>query len=138
MLKLKQIIKRTSADRVMNARFVKITKLKTGYSRSHRAYAASQSYSTHHINAQGRLVSHPDRTRYVTVIEFIDAQLHVNVSCSCDDFKFRHEVALHHKGAADIEYSNGEMPTSTNPGMVTGTCKHLVALYNRIKHKLPD
>lgn len=138
MLTLKQIIKRTRPDRIMNARFVKITKLKTGYSRSGRAYAACQSYSTHHITPEGRLVPHKDHTRYVTVIEFLDARLRVNVSCSCDDFKYRAEYALHTHGAADIEYSNGEAATTTNPNNTPQCCKHLVSLYNRIKHKLPE
>ena len=44
--------------------------------------------------------------------------------------------ALHKKGAADIEYSNGQMPDITNPGLHVQQCKHLCALYFRIRNKL--
>lgn len=75
--------------------------------------------------------------RYVTVIVFLDPRLHVMVSCSCADFRYRWEVALNRKVAAEIEYSNGELPVIRNPSMRTSSCKHLFKLYETIKPHLP-
>ena len=59
------------------------------------------------------------------------------VSCPCQRFTFYFEVALTKKGASKIKYSNGDMPHVTNPNMLTGLCKHLVALSrDLIKAKL--
>lgn len=44
---------------------------------------------------------------------------------------------MNHKQAADIEYSNGELPVIRNPQMRPAQCKHLVALFNKIKDQLP-
>lgn len=134
MLTFTQILKRTPTPRVLAARFVRIVKLKTGHSRTTgRAYAACQSYSTHHLDAHGHAIRNKDKQQYVTVVEFLDNKLHVNVSCSCPDFTFTAEVALAQRGAADIEYSNGEAPDIRNPHRIPLCCKHLVALYNRIE-----
>jgi hypothetical protein len=54
-------------------------------------------------------------------------QMKCKVSCDCEDFKYRMEVALHAKGAADIKHSNGARPNVTNPDMDAGLCKHLLA-----------
>lgn len=58
----------------------------------------------------------------------ISAQKHVIASCSCDNFCYYWEVALHHWGSAVIKYSNGEHPDVTNPGLHPGLCKHLYKL----------
>jgi hypothetical protein len=50
------------------------------------------------------------------------------VSCSCSRFLYYFEVALAAKGAAKIKYSDGSPPHVTNPNMITGMCKHLIAL----------
>ena len=136
MLTFPQIIKRAEPARVANARFVRLVSYKTGYTQEGFAYAACRSYSTHVIGPDGRRVRNPNRERHTTVVLFLDKKLHVNLSCSCGDFTYRWETALHHHGAADIEYSNGEMPNSTNPYLSPQCCKHLVALYERIKPHL--
>jgi len=53
---------------------------------------------------------------------------YVQVSCSCPDFMYTWEVALHNKGAAPIMYSNGEPPEERNPKELSGVCKHLYAV----------
>ena len=136
MLTFQYIVRLTDPLRKLNAKLVKIVKFKTGYTTRGTGYAACQSYSTHHYDQHGRKIPNADRNRYVTVVEFVDKKLHCNVSCSCPDFMYRHEVALNRRGAADIEYSNGEMPTTTNPELRVATCKHLIALYLRIRAKL--
>ena len=131
-----QIIRRGGHHRAANARFVRIVRLKTGYSPDGYAFAACQSYSTHHLTPQGYRVVNQDRTRYVTIVKFLDTQLHCSLSCSCPDFQFVFETVLHGKGAAELEYSNGESPDITNPLHQVGCCKHLVALYLKIKDHL--
>lgn len=138
MLTLPQIIRRTTRLRHEGAKYVRITDMKKGFDSKGRGYVASASYSTHVINNEGRPVRNPNPQKYVTVIVFLDKQLHVHVSCSCADFTYRWETALHEKGAAEIEYSTGEYPIQTNPELRTGQCKHLVSLYNKIESKLPQ
>jgi hypothetical protein len=57
------------------------------------------------------------------------------VSCPCERFTYYWEVALTKKGAAKIHYSNGDMPVVTNPNMLTGICKHLIALAKELTKK---
>lgn len=137
MLTLHQIARRTNRLRQEGSRYVRIIDMKKGYDSLGRGFVASASYSTHLIDQDGRAIRNPHPHKYVTVITFLDSKLHVLVSCSCADFMYRHEVALHSKEAAEIEYSNGAFPSVTNPGLRTGTCKHLLALYYKIRDKLP-
>lgn len=46
---------------------------------------------------------------------------------NCKDFLYRCEVALHHHGASDIKFSNGEDPVKTNPNKSPFLCKHLLS-----------
>lgn len=65
--------------------------------------------------------------KYVTMIEVQDASRNtVKVSCSCPDFWATWEVALARRGAADVMYSNGELPIVRNPRMIPACCKHVV------------
>jgi hypothetical protein len=57
------------------------------------------------------------------------------VSCPCERFTYYFEVALAKKGASKIKYSNGDMPVVTNPHMITGLCKHLIALSKDLMKK---
>lgn len=60
------------------------------------------------------------------------------LSCSCDDFKYRHEVALYKRGGAEIEYSNGMRPKITNPKYRFTCCKHCLRFYEYLSHRLPS
>lgn len=61
--------------------------------------------------------------------------------CSCEYFMYHLEVALASVGSTDVKYSNGMLPTMTNPGMVRYFCKHLyrtgvqVAKIEQRRHK---
>ena len=57
------------------------------------------------------------------------------VSCSCEDFLYTDEVALHKRGNADIYFSNGEDPVIKNPKMRPQICKHLIAVLKEIRTK---
>jgi hypothetical protein len=49
----------------------------------------------------------------------------VQVSCTCERFKYTWEWALHQKRASLIHWSNGEPPHEKNPNNIPGVCKHL-------------
>lgn len=137
MLNLKQLVRRTDIGRTQRARYVKLVGMKTGYLRSGLGYVASKSQTTHKLNARGRLVKVENPTQHVTVITFIDKKLNVHCACSCEDNTFRWEFANAVKDAAEIEYSNGAPPTTTNPMLRNSLCKHMLALVDRIRPKLP-
>lgn len=52
----------------------------------------------------------------------------VLVQCQCEAFVFNFEYANATMGASRLIYSNGQPPAYTNPGLMPGLCKHLVAL----------
>lgn len=137
MLNLRQLIRRTDDGRKQRARYVKNVGVKTGRLRSGLAYVASKSKSTHKVNAKGKLVRVPNPPVHITVITFIDRKLNVHCACSCEDNTFRWEFANTAKDASEIEYSNGEPPTTTNPMLRNSMCKHMIALVDKISAKLP-
>lgn len=137
MLNLKQLLRHTDDGRKQRARYVKLTGLKTGYLRSGLGYVASKSKSTHRVSPDGKVTRVENPQEHITVITFIDKKLNVHCACSCEDNTFRWEYANTAKNASEIEYSNGEPPTTTNPKLRNSLCKHMVALVNRIRPKLP-
>lgn len=136
-LTLKEFMRRTDGDRKARAQYVRIVGMKTGHLKSGLGYVACKSYSTHRVNQQGKLVRTSNPNQHVTVLTFIDKKLHVYAACSCEDNTFRWEWANAQKNAAEIEYSNGEPPSTTNPAHRASLCKHMVALVNKVAPKLP-
>jgi hypothetical protein len=53
-------------------------------------------------------------------------------SCECDRYMYYYEYALAQKGAAKIKFCNGNAPTVTNPSLIPGGCKHLIALSRKL------
>lgn len=138
MLNLKQLMARTDAERKQRAQYVKILKLKAGYTSHGQGFVSAQTYSRFKVDQSGKLVRNTEPTKYVSVIVFLNRKLQCKVACSCDDNMFRWEFANSEKGASEIEYSNGQPPVVTNPAYKPGLCKHLVALVEAIKPKLPS
>jgi hypothetical protein len=139
MLNIHQIARRVNRLRQEGARYVRFTDMKKGWLKaSGNGYIAGASYSTHTIGSDGRPKVNEDPSKYVTVIEFVDSELHVHVSCSCADFTYRWEWALWNRGAGQIEFSNGDSPETTNPTYKPSMCKHAYAMYLKIKDKLPQ
>lgn len=132
---LPQLAGRTTRDRIDRAQHVKILQTKTGYDNQGQAYIAGQTTTVRKVDDKGKLVRYKG-PKYVTMITFIDRSLHCLVSCSCSDNLFRWEVANTKRKASEVEYSNGDDPTTTNPRMNPGLCKHLYAVYVTIKSKL--
>jgi hypothetical protein len=136
MLTLPQLYQRTTSDRKQRSIYVRLLKVKAGYTKEGLGFIACQSYSRYKIDQSGKPVRNVKPNKYVTIIMFLDKSLHVKVSCSCEDNMFMYEVANHYKDAADIEYSNGDAPNIKNPKHNPGMCKHLIALFEHIKPKL--
>jgi hypothetical protein len=134
-MKLNQIVAKTDRMRKLNATLVKVVGYKAGRNRAGLAVAVAKTYTPKEYNSHLKVVKSRDQNKYVSSVTFIDSKLNVKVSCSCPDFMFRHEFSLHHYGAADIIYGNGEPPVITNPGMRPSCCKHILALRALIKAK---
>lgn len=54
------------------------------------------------------------------------------VTCECEYFKFNCEAALAHHRTSHIRYSNGELPSTTNPSLAPVVCKHLWRLLHDV------
>lgn len=129
-LTFKEILTRTPGNRLELSQFVKITYLKFGKSKKLKVpKAICQSYSQDRDKGGGF-----KKAKYVTMIEFY-ADSKVKVACSCADHLYRWEYALVRKKASYFTYSNAERPISTNPNLVAGTCKHVIALWRDLKLK---
>lgn len=140
-LKFSQIFKQVikyAPTQLKNATYAKIKTFK-GFAKDEndRIWAYAITYSTKVYDAKtGLWVRKP--------IEYYDTFIAINkkggviLSCSCDDFKYRHEVALHKKGASEIEYSNGQAPIVTNPREHWTCCKHCLRFYKVLSEKDPD
>lgn len=144
MLTLPQIYQRTDSRRKESAKYVRVVYQKRGWRKEDgRGFVACKSYSTKEWDPyKQRYVKNPRiKNRYVTVIVFLDMRLHVDISCSCADFRYRWDYALHVNRASDLDYAqpgpNGLYPKIRNPSLKTKSCKHLVKLFELIRDELP-
>lgn len=132
------IYRRTTNKRKEAAKYVRILASRSGYTKEGFGFFAMQTHSTHEWDGKRKrfVPATREKPKYVTVVTIIDDDLNCLVSCSCKDFLYRWEVALTTKGAAEVEYSNGAMPTITNPSLAPRCCKHLSCMYDKINHQL--
>ena len=133
-IKFKQIFRfvvKYAKTQLINAQFARIKKLH-GVRRDEsdgRVYAYATTYSTKIWNSKlNRWVKHVPKY-YDTFIMVNPKRGSVVLSCSCPDFKYRHEVALWKRGGAELEYSNGMRTKITNPRMRATCCKHCLRFY---------
>lgn len=138
MLTPKQLYYRTTRERKERVQYVRIIRIKMGHNRQGLGYVAAKTYSKYKVRADGMVVKNKNRRDYLTMITFLNRKLQCIVSCSCGDNTFRWEVANTYKEASEIEFSNGEPPLITNPTFKVGMCKHIAALYLKIKPQLPE
>ena len=143
MLTIKQILANTPRDRLFRSQYVLLSGLQF------RAVKFDKDKNiilppSYEVRTQTRLGSPmPQYERgkiYKTSVVSLDGRIpinngHVKVLCSCPDYLFTWEVALHKYGAADIIYSNGEYPEIKNPLEIPGVCKHLAAFLIYLRHK---
>lgn len=126
---LVQILQKTTASRIELSAYVAIKNLKMGISKKLGVQKAiAESYSPERF--KGKTVIR----KYATMIEFHDRDK-VKVSCSCPDHLYRWEYALAKRDASYFTYSNAEPPVATNPKLVPGCCKHVVALASILRKK---
>lgn len=120
-LTMKEILRGVDSKRVAQATKVEFDKYRTGTSRTTRlAKAIAQTYTAGQSSV-----------KYATAITMLNNKGGVKLSCSCPDFIYTWERALHKKGSADIRYSTGDDPDTRNPSHTPGCCKHCVALYQK-------
>jgi hypothetical protein len=143
MLTMPQIVQRTPRRWKESAKYVKHVYQKRGWrSEDGRGFLACKSYSTKIWDSdKQKYVANwrSIKSRYVSVIVFLDAKLHVEISCSCPAFRWwGAEEALNKKRAAQIEYSIPEFSKRIrNPKDKTWCCKHLVSLWSLILPEIP-
>lgn len=69
---------------------------------------------------------------YMTQIGFVDYTKNLKssvwVSCQCDYYKYHLEYVNAKLGASDHIYAWQQPPVVTNPNMVPGACKHILAI----------
>jgi hypothetical protein len=124
-----QIRKYTPFNRRVSSKIVKIVEIKVKKNIDGYPLILAKTISTE--TPKGEAKNLKTAPHYVTSIELYPKK-QVIVSCSCDDWLFTYEVACNKKGAARIEYSNGENPGTRNPAMTPGCCKHLYALSTKL------
>lgn len=122
---MKQIINKAGSIRRNASAYVDLLQTKVKKSKAGNPLVVCKTRSN--ATPQGKAKAKGSANTYVTTIEVLPSSK-VIVSCSCDDFMYTWEAALNLKGAARIEYSNGELPNEKNPTNIPGCCKHLVAL----------
>ena len=124
-LSIRQLIRLTDVGRRDRSEVVKLTamKVKRNADGMPMVMAKTRTYANPKTGAP---VPKTEGHTYISAFEVYGK--HVLCSCSCDDFMYRFEYALWKHGAARLEYSNGEPPTSTNPSKLPCLCKHLYLL----------
>ena len=120
---MRQIMSKTPSNRRAGAQQVKILEAKLRAVNDHPLILFKMRST---LNKSGVEDKASKFNKYITTVEVMPKGF-VKLSCSCDDFLFNWEVALHKKDAADIEYSNGKNPSDKNPTFIPGCCKHLYA-----------
>ena len=135
MLTFPQIRAKLSSKKKALAKLVKIDDPRIGYKKGFPFFIA-KTHSDYILDGKGRMKANPSADEwYLTNISILDKKGHIELSCSCPDFLFRHEVALADKDASTIEYSNGDYPKDTNPLLEPTCCKHCLAFYEFLYKK---
>jgi len=133
-LTVNQILKATPFNRHKKAAQVAIRGIKVRKNLDNMPMVVAKTQSTQKMKKgaiPGKLLPDTQAHNYVTSIE-VYPKGKLICACSCDDWKFTWEVAMVKYGAARVEYSNGEPPTTRNPLKKPGACGHLIALLNHL------
>lgn len=124
-INLATIIRNIDWGRQERAEYVRLVSVKYGRSRqTGQPKGVAKAFS--------RREGSDATNRYTCVVNCLDGASNVSVSCSCPDFCFKWEYALHKHGAADIIYSTGQPAATTNPGNKPGVCKHVFYLISQL------
>lgn len=150
-LKFKQImlqVLRYAPTQLTNAAFARIKEFKgIRKDQDGRYYAYAITYSTKVFDKRrGMWVTKKMPTYYDTFImvrhykrnKGYQRQSTIVMSCSCPDFKYRHEVALTLHGGSFFKYSNARRPKITNPRLRRTCCKHCLRFYQFLSKEYPS
>ena len=123
---IKQIMAKAGPQRKAASAYVDITSTKVKKNKDGMPMVVCKTQSKTTLQKKGtdskiKIKPKGAANTYVTTVEVYPSNK-VIVSCSCDDFLYTWETALNLKGAARLEYSNGEMPNEKNPGNTPGCC----------------
>lgn len=150
-LKFKQIMQQVlkyAPTQLTNAAFARIKSFEgLRKDQDGRIYAYAKTYSTKIYDKRlHRWITKSSPAIYDTFIMIrhyrrvkgYQRQSTIVLSCSCPDFKYRHEVALTHRGGSFISYSNGKLPKIRNPRMRRTCCKHCLRFYQFLSKEYPS
>lgn len=150
-LKFKQIMQQVlkyAPTQLTNAAFARIKEFKgVRKDQNGRYYAYATTYSTKTYDERThRWISKNSPAYYDTFImvrhykrvKGYQRQSTIVMSCSCPDFKYRHEVALTLRGGSFFKYSNMERPRITNPRLRRTCCKHCLRFYQFLSKEYPS
>lgn len=150
-IKFKQIMQQVlkyAPTQLTNAAYARIKEFKgIRKDADGRFYAYAKTYSTKIYDKRLHTwVAKRSPTYYDTFImvrhykksKGYQRQATIVLSCSCPDFKYRHEVALYMKGGSQITYSNGRRPKITNPRLRRTCCKHCLRFYQFLSKEYPS
>lgn len=131
-MKLRKLIRYSPRLMHNNAQYVRILTIKKATTRSGlQAYLGV--VRTHDPDRDK-----PPRKRNVSIIGLeTDSGLPITrqrclVQCDCENFAFTWEYANAAHNASRLLFSNGMYPSFTNPELVPGACKHLIAFANHL------
>lgn len=127
----KQLMAKTPKSRKDAAIYTRVKEAKKGKKGDNLLFVA-KTVTTR--KASGDRKTPPEPYTYISTIE-VNPKGHCIVSCSCEDFMFTWEYTLKQKGAARIEYSNGESSKDRNPAQIPGTCKHIYGFLSKLQDK---
>lgn len=129
----RQLLAKTPRSRRDAAIFTRVKEAKKGKKGDNILFMA-KTITTR--KATGDKKTPPEPYTYVSTVEVLaKPKGAVIVSCSCDDFLYTWEYTLKRKGAARIEYSNGESSKDRNPQQIPGCCKHLYGFMTKLIDK---
>lgn len=150
-LKFKQIMQQVlkyAPTQLTNAAFARIKEFKgVRKDQNGRYYAYAITYSTKTYDKRThRWISKNSPAYYDTFImvrhykrvKGYQRQSTIVMSCSCPDFKYRHEVALTLRGGSFYKYSNSQRPRITNPRLRRTCCKHCLRFYQFLSKEYPS
>ena len=120
-LSILQILRYVWKGDLLRSRYVKLEKvLKEGNNRYHFITSTREEDGQYHIHHCWVYSADADYNG-----KLIQCNA-VKTSCDCERWKFTFEVSQGVRNAADIIYSDGDLPYDRNPKLKISVCKHLI------------
>ncbi len=145
MLTLDYILRLTDPRRKWKAaNLVKILQAKQGITEDPQfgpvPYFAAKTQSVKEQMPNGNIIKLTHSPKYLSMFTIIPdrkkRKVFVKADCSCFDFRYRWDYALHAKDGSDLLQAIDQPPVIRNPQMKTAMCKHLVLVATRLRPQL--